>query len=228
MASEIIAMKQVLRRMRGCSQPFLVEGEDGRFYVAKFTGNPQGDRTLINEWIVYRLFRQLRISTPPLRILQLTERTKQVELLCFRIGTHTVPIEGQFHLGSRCPVDPTTTAIFDFLPRRLLSRVANLADLGTAFVVDRWLGQTDSRQAIFVRERSNSSNLELRLHLIDNGMSFAGKQWALWDSPLYGLYMDRSIYSILDMKAVCEQTLSGIDKLTENDLYTTAEDIPSY
>jgi hypothetical protein len=111
MASGIVGVKRVLRRMRGGSQPFLVEGEDGQFYVAKFTGNPQGNRTLINEWIVYHLFRQIGISIPSLRIVQLSERTKQTEPLCFQMGTHTVPIQGLFHLGSQCPVDPTTTAI---------------------------------------------------------------------------------------------------------------------
>ena len=59
MASEIIAIREVLRRMRGGSQPFLVQGEDDRFYVAKFAGNPQGDRTLINEWAAHRVLQQL-------------------------------------------------------------------------------------------------------------------------------------------------------------------------
>jgi hypothetical protein len=227
MASEIIAIRQVLRRMRGGSQAFLVEGADDQFYVAKFAGNPQGDRTLINEWVTHRLFLQLGISTPPLRVLRLTEQTKQIERLCFEIGTQHVPIESLFHLGSECPVDPTTTAIYDFLPRRLLSKVVNLVDIGSAFVVDRWLSQTDSRQAIFVRERKNTDGLELRLYLIDHGTSFAGSQWELPDSPLYGLYMDRSVYSALDMTAVCKQTLSRIDALTESDLYAAAQDAPS-
>jgi hypothetical protein len=225
MASEIIGIRQVLRRMRGGSQPFLVEGEDDQFYVAKFTSNPQGNRTLINEWIAHRLFQQLGTSTPSLRVLRLTGKTKQIEPLCFQIGNHTVPIQGMFHLGSQCPVDPTTTAIYDFLPRKLFPKVVNLADLATAFVLDRWLGQTDTRQAIFVRERASSNGLELRLYLIDHGMSFAGSQWELPDAVQYGLYVDRSVYSILNMKAVCEEALSRIDALTENDLYAAA-DVP--
>jgi hypothetical protein len=226
MAPEIIAIRQVLRRMRGGSQAFLVQGEDDQFYIAKFGGNPQGDRTLINEWITHRLFLQLGISTPPLRVLRVTDQTKQLERLCFQMGAHYVPIESPFHLGSQCPVDPTTTAVYDFLPRRLLSKVVNLADIGSAFVVDRWLSQTDTRQAIFVRETENTDSLELRLYLIDHGMSFAGRQWELPDSPRYGLYVDRSVYSVLKMTAVCKETLSRIDALTETDLYATAQHVP--
>jgi hypothetical protein len=142
------------------------------------------------------------------------------------MGTRTASIEGTFHLGSQCPVDPTTTAIYDFVPRKLLSKVINLVDLGSAFVLDTWLGQTDSRQAIFVRERASSNDLELRLYLIDHGMSFAGTQWEP-HSPPCGLYIDRGVYSLLDMKATCERILSRIETLVETDLYAAATDIPS-
>jgi hypothetical protein len=227
MAFEVVVIKHVLRRMRGGSQPFLVEGEDRQFYVAKFTGNPQGNRTLINEWIAHRLFQQLGLSTPDLRLLQLSERSKSTEDLWFQIGNQTIAIQGTFHLGSQCPVDPTTTAIYDFLPRRLFPKVVNLGDLASAFVLDRWLGQTDTRQAVFARDRTNGKDLKLRLYLIDHGMSFAGKQWELPDSMKYGLYMDRSVYLSLNMKAACEEALSRIDALTESDLYAAADDIPS-
>ena len=39
-------------------------GDDGQFYVAKFQGNPQGNRTLINEWIGGKLC-DVWASPPP-------------------------------------------------------------------------------------------------------------------------------------------------------------------
>lgn len=227
MVLEIIGVKQIVRRMRGGSQAFLVEGDDDQFYVAKFIGNPQGDHTLINEWIVHRIFDQLGISTPPLRILHLTKKTQKRELLYFHLGARVKPIEGLFHLGSRCPVNPTRTAIYDFLPRRLLSLVVNLKDVGSAFVLDTWFAQIDSRQAIFVRETDIRSRLKLRLYLIDHGMSFGGHEWKLRDAETYGLYMDRTVYSILDMESVCEDVLLRIDTLSEVDLYAAAKDLPA-
>src|SRR3954470_380979 len=73
MDHEPVEIIQTIRRMRGNSQAHLVEGSDGHFYVAKFMGNPQGTRTLINEWFTHQLFRQFGISTPSLRVLRLTQ-----------------------------------------------------------------------------------------------------------------------------------------------------------
>jgi hypothetical protein len=50
-------------------------------------------------------------------------------------------------LGSECPVNPENTAIFDFLPAKLLPQVVNLPDFAKAFVLDKWPYQTDRRQA---------------------------------------------------------------------------------
>jgi hypothetical protein len=227
MPSEIIGISEVLRRMRGGSQAFLVRGEDDHFYVAKFAGNPQGNRTLINEWAAHRVLQQLGISTPDMRILRITNSTKRRTELCFQTSGRTMPITQTFHLGSQCPVDPTTMAVYDFLPAKLLSKVINLPDLGRTFVVDKWFGQIDRRQAIFVRDPAKSNDLRLRLYVIDHGLSFGGSQWDIHDSPLGALYMDARVYSMLDMKAICEEMVSHIGALTERDLYSAANDVPS-
>ncbi len=226
MAFQTVGVREVVRRMRGGSQAFLVEGDDDQFYVAKFAGNPQGNRTLINEWTTHCVFQQLGISTPDMRILRLTSRTRGSEQLYFQTGRRNTPIKGEFHLGSQCPVNPTTTAVYDFLPARLLSKVVNLSDLGRAFVIDKWFGQTDSRQAIFVRN-PGYGNFKLRLYVIDHGMSFNGGEWAIIDSSRFGLYMDRKVYPMLDMQGVCEKTLSEVSALSEIDLYRATEDLPS-
>src|SRR3982751_3074525 len=104
------------RHMRGGSQAHLVEGQDGLFYVAKFTGNPQGTRTLINEWFAHLLFQQLGISTPPLRVLRLTKAVQaSSQDLVFQLGKTRLAVEPGLHLGSPCPVHPETTSIYDFL-----------------------------------------------------------------------------------------------------------------
>jgi hypothetical protein len=213
--------------MRGGSQAHLVEAEDGCFFVAKFAGNPQGNRTLINEWITGQLMNQVGICTPAVRILQLPERLYRRGGLFFQAGEKRIPITEILHLGSQCPVDPEKTAIFDFLPEKLLPQVVNLADFARAFVLDKWLYQTDKRQAIFVRDEKTASVLGFRAYLIDHGMSFAGSQWELADAPMFGLCTQRGIYSIVDMQNFCEEALSRIEAITEGDLYASADDIPS-
>jgi hypothetical protein len=175
MNSEPVELVRVIRRMRGGSQAHLVEGNDGHFYVAKFKGNPQGNRTLINEWFAHELFRWFGISTPPLRVLRLTKAVQAIsEDLVFQLGKTQVAVEPGLHLGSQCPVNPATTAIFDFLPRRILGGVTNLEDFGKALVLDQFLGQADARQAIFIRERSGKGTLHYRAYLIDHGWMFGG------------------------------------------------------
>jgi hypothetical protein len=174
--------------MAGASQAHLVEAEDGCLFVAKFAGNPQGNRTLINEWITGRLMNQIGICTPAICILHLPERLYCGGGLFFETGDKRMLVAETLHLGSQRPANPEQTAIFDFLPDKLLPQVVNLADFAKAFVLDRWLYQTDTRQAVFVRDQKTASVLGFRAYLIDHGMSFAGSQWELADAPIFGLW----------------------------------------
>jgi hypothetical protein len=213
--------------MRGASQAHLVEAEDGCFFVAKFAGNPQGNRTLINEWITGQLMAQVGICTPVIRILQLPEGLHRGGGLFFQAGNKTIPITETLHLGSQCPVNPEKTAIFDFLPEKLLPQVVNSADFARAFVLDKWISQTDRRQAIFVRDQESPRVLGFRAYLIDHGMSFSGSGWELADAPMFGLCIQRGIYSMVNVQNFYEEALSRIEAITEDALYAAAEDIPS-
>jgi hypothetical protein len=212
--------------MRGGSQARLVEGRDGRFYVAKFAGNPQGNRTLANEWITGFILAQLGISTPPLRVLRLPAALRNEEL-CFAVGNKRIPIDSEWHLGSLCPVNPETKVIFDVLPRSLMGRVINLHDLAKAFVVDRWLYQLDQRQAIFVREPGAAGGpTRLRAHLIDHGMAFGGAAWELREATGHGLYFDRAVYSLVKMPEICEETVLQIKSLEESRVFAAIANLP--
>ena len=111
----VVAITRFIRRMRGKSQAQLVEGDDGRFYVAKFFGNPQGNRTLVNEVLASQLLNALDVETPPLCRLNLTEAQGFSKHLYFALGEKHVPIRAGEHLGSACPINPNKAAIFHFL-----------------------------------------------------------------------------------------------------------------
>ena len=189
-------------------------------------GNPQGNRTLINEWIVSRLLRHLRVSTPEVQALQMERGIPGDDLLTFHVGNKTIPIESGVHFGSRYPADPERKAIFDFLPRRLLHKVVNLPDLITGFVFDRWVNQTDTRQAIFIRERGSGPSGAFRAYLIDHGLSFGGSRWELSDSVAHGLYSDRSIYERSTTEAECHSAVDRIQDLPEDVLFSIEREIP--
>ena len=224
--AKTVEIKRVIRSMRGGSQARLVEGDDGRFYVCKFAGNPQGNRTLINEWVTQSIMAMLDISTPSLCVLKLPDSLRD-ETLYFEVGNKKVPVEGQWHLGSLCPVNPEEKPIFDFLPEKLLRNVSNLDDFGRAFVVDRWLYQSDQRQAIFVRDRTLSvGETRMKAYFIDNGMAFDGSSWQLREAIGHGLYMDRKVYDLVDMPAICNQTVSQIESLSERQIFSSFATLP--
>ena len=224
MNQEVVRINRIVRRMRGGSQSQLIQGHDGRFYVAKFRGNPQGDRTLINEWIATKLLHTLEISAPPLVFLAYDPSFLK-QAVSFRIGDHEVPIESGLHLGSLCPVDPDEQAIYDFLPQKLLEKTINLEDFAGMLVADTFLNQIDRRQAIFVRARSRQG-LAFRAFFIDHGMIFGGSAWELKGFKEDYSYFDRLVYSKFDVHSHCERILERIESLTQRDLFDIAGAIP--
>jgi hypothetical protein len=142
------------------------------------------------------------------------------------MGSSLVPIQPGLHLGVECPINPTETAIFDFLPRRLYPQVVNLSDLALALVFDCWTCHVDSRQTIFFRGRGNTSRVSLRTVLIDNGLCFGGSKWEFHESHLSGLYMDRYVYSLLDMAALCQRNVDLILQIEDDEILSTPDGIP--
>lgn len=225
MATTAIRIHTIERRMRGGSQSLLVRDQAGNAYIAKCVGNPQGTRTLINEWIVSRLLKRLRVSTPNVTALRIECGTPGEHLLEFQVGGRKIPIAPGVHLGSACPADPDRQAIFDFLPRRLLRKVVNLPDLFLSFAFDKWVNQTDSRQTIFIRERG-AGGVQFRTYMIDHGLSFGGSRWEVSDSPLHGLFYDRSVYEDPAFKGECHAAVARIQDLPEKSFSSIKDEIP--
>src|SRR3954447_14247933 len=215
MNHQIVTIERIVRRMKGGSQSYLVQGMDRQFYVAKFAANPQGTRTLINEWIATRILKGLGITTPDQAVLRLKDSTKYMGATpTFRIGSRDVPISSGLHLGSLCPVDPEREAIYDLLPAHLISKTCNLDEFARMLVFDTFLGQADSRQAIFVRNRSRRE-LSFRAHFIDHGLVFGGSEWAVRDLASSSFYFDRKIYSMMDTSPICEQAFESLTSVSE-------------
>jgi hypothetical protein len=223
---KIVDIKRVVCRKRGGSQSHLVESTEGSFYVAKFRDNPQGNRTLINEWIAYGLLQRLGVPVPSAHVLRLSESVAIDDgPPWFARGDKLVPVQSGLHLGSKCPVDPLKNAIYDFLPRKLFPSVCNLDDFAKVFVVDILCGQLDTRQAIFVRGRGAKARFQA--YFIDHGLAFGGSEWKFKDALFRGMYWDRAIYSIIDMYAICEQALHMLQTIPDADILSLASGAPA-
>ncbi len=199
-----IAARRLIRKMRGGAQAHLIEAADGHCYVVKVRNNPQHRRILVNEWISSVFLHYLGIATPEVAIIEIgAEFLRENPEVYLQLGTGRREIETGWHFGSRYPGDPARSVVYDFLPDTILEKVENLEEFRGALAFDKWMGNADSRQAIFFRARlrdwlPGSASHPLRLgfvaQMVDNGFAFEGPHWRFGDSPIQGLYFRPLVY----------------------------------
>ena len=231
-----IRARATIRKMRGGAQAHLLEGEDGAFYVTKFLNNPQHRRILINEWLACVFLRYLQVYVPETALLELTPDFLEANPdLYFSIGPRREPVKPGLHFGSRMAVDPNRVAVFDFLPDKLLAKVENRADFLGMLVFDKWVGNADSRQAVFFRARAKNwtplkgeapARVGFFAQMIDHGFAFNGPHWAFQDSPVQGLYFRTSVYDEVRSLDSFEPWLEMVANFPESVIDSAWKEIP--
>jgi hypothetical protein len=220
--------------MRGGSQAHLLEVSDGHSYVVKFENNPQHRRILVNEWIAARFLCYLGFSAPQVAVILVTEEflAANPEVYMQAGNTRFAPTVG-WHFGSCFPGDPARLAVYDFLPDVLLARVENLTEFLGMLAFDKWMGNADSRQAIFFRTRlapsrgmEHPSRLGFIAQMMDNGDVFGGSQWRLTESPMQGLYFPPLVYHLVRGFGDFEPWLGRISCLPEEIVGRVWKEIP--
>lgn len=201
-----------MRKMRGCAQSHLIEAEDGYAYVVKFLNNPQHRRVLVNEWIASAILHHIGIQTPDVEIVKVDSTFLNANPEVYmQSGSRRIPVLEGLHFGSRYAGNPHTAA-YDYLPDTLLTRISNLHELIGVLIFDKWTGNADSRQAVFVRTGS-AGNQGFVAHMIDNGCVFGGSNWRFADSVVQGLYFQRKIYEAIRDRHVFDPWLERIAAL---------------
>jgi len=194
--------------MRGGAQAHLLEASDGHCYVVKFRNNPQHRRILVNEWVCSAFLRYLGIATPETAIVEVSaEFLRQNPEIYIQLGSSRKAFDTGWHFGSRFPGDPVRTVVYDFLPDAILEQLENVDAFRAVLAFDKWVGNADSRQAVFFRARMkeylpNAATNPLRLgfvaQMVDNGFAFDGPHWRFTDSPILGLYFrPQQVYSLV-------------------------------
>ncbi len=196
-----VIAQRFIRKMRGGTQAHLVQADDGEFYVVKFCNNPQGRRVLVNDALGSVLLRYLGISAPEPVIVNVTpEFLEQNPDVSLQFSSHRTAVETGLHFGSRYPGDPDRLAVFDFFPDRLLPSIDNVEQFLGALVFDKWVANTDHRQAVFFRNPGTSVKpqpqqpLPFHALMIDQGLIFGGLNWDFRAGPLHGLYTSGCVY----------------------------------
>lgn len=226
--SECLRAVQQIRRLRGGSQAHLMRCADKRFYVVKFRNNAQGGRVLANEMLATRLgvlmglpMAEARIiDVDPVLILLATEMVIQLE------RHHRRCAEGH-SFGSLYVGNPAqTTDWYDGTdpPSRGQPTVANLSDFVGMVVFDTWMSNTDSRQAVFHRERPGEP---YHATMIDHGFCLSGKEWRFDERPCRFLHPRWWVYENVSGIQAFEPWLSLLErKISLDDILAAAVGIP--
>ncbi len=226
-----VSAVRFVRRMAGGTQAHLIECSDGDYYAVKFSNNPQGRRTLVNEWITSSVLTHLGLATPQVAAVDLSigwiEDTSGIGM---QFGRRIVMPKAGRHFGSRYPGVPNYTPVYDFLPDQMLSGVCNGSDFIGALVVDKWLGNCDWRQAIFVRDSeggSHSARAPFRALLIDHSLVANGANWSFPNVLAHGIYPRHLVYETVVSMAVFEGYLSAVASFPEIALRNAFNALPS-
>jgi hypothetical protein len=214
-----------IRRMRGGSQSHLMRCSDGHYYVVKFQGNPQGTRILANELLGTRLAEKLGLPTAASQIVLVSEEViRYSKGMVFEIARGTTPCISGLCFGSRYAVDPRKESAIDILPRSLFFDLENIPDFCGMLVFDKWTCNTDGRQVVFFRGRSDSP---FRAAMIDQGFCFNSAEWNFPDAPLRGLYREHSAYEQVHGLDSFQPWLTRLEtEITVDVLSELAGDVP--
>jgi len=232
-----VTARRLIRKMRGGAQAHLMEASDGHCYVVKFHNNPQHRRILINEWIASAFLHYLGIAAPEVAMVQVTETFLASDPDTYiHLGRERLAVTPGWHFGSRFPGDPARTVVYDFLPDTLLDKVENLSDFRGVLAFDKWMGNADSRQAIFFRARvleplasghlEATERLGFVAQMVDNGYVFEGPHWRLGESAIQGLYFRPLVYRTVRGLAEFEPWLGRIRSFPEEVVDQAVKRIP--
>jgi HipA-like protein len=201
-----------------------MRASNSQFYVTKFQNNLQDVRILANEYLGTKLGTLLGLPMPEVRVIDVSEWlvANSSELKIENAGL-TVPCASGLQFGSRYVADPERELVFDYLPEPMLKRAQNLDDFHRVLVFDKWTGNSDGRQAVFVKSAGQHS---YRAVFIDQGYCFNAGQWDFLDSSLRGVYARNSVYEDVTGWESFEPALSRVEQMGLTDLWSIAREIP--
>lgn len=226
-------VEELIRPMRGGSQPWLARCDDGGYYIVKFRENPQHVRVLANELLAGLLARLIQLAVAEPALVEMPSALAgQVRAQAVHDGALPQPqsadqVDSGPHFGSRFPGDPAETLAVEFLPDRLLRQVRNLREafLG-ALAFDKWTCNCDGRQFIFHRT-SGARRQGYTACLIDQGFCFNDGDWSFPDSVIRSLYPRRMVYESVRGAESFEPFLSRIENLGWDAIEACARQVPA-
>jgi len=230
MIARIMAVRDV-KRLRGGSQPHLMECSDGQYYIVKFQNNPQGIRILANEMLCTLLAAELELPVPRVAIVEvcscLIHRSDDLVIQDARTRTPCIAglCFGSRHVDPQALMNPDNLhKALDTLSDELWLDVDNVPDFAGMMVLDKWACNTDDRQVVFGRglgERGRHATM------VDNGFCFNAAYWNFPDTTCIGVYSRRTVYKRISGIEAFEPWLWRLEeRLNLSKIIEIAETVP--
>jgi hypothetical protein len=90
------------------------------------------------------------------------ELIARTEDLVMQLGCGCAPWQAGKQFGSRHPGYLADAAVYDFLPEEQVREATTIAEFCGVLVIDKWTGNTNGRQAIFLCEADGAAHREGR------------------------------------------------------------------
>jgi hypothetical protein len=152
----------------------------------------------------------------------LIENTPELKI---DLSPQSVPCASGLQFASRYVGDPEEDRVFDYLPDSMFHRIGNSDDFSRVLVFDKWTGNSDGRQAVFVNRMDDRKKYEVMF--IDQGYCFNAGEWNFPDLPLRGAYARSSVYESVTGWQSFEPILSEVEHIEIDELQRIAAEIPT-
>ena len=150
----------------GATKPYIVECDDGKQYVAKFPGNPDGTRVLINELVCALLAKKLKLPLPDFKVVEIDN----IEI--FDVLEEDIKLINGSVFCSKYVEKATQIPSY-----RFVQKVNNIDDALKILIFDVIVGNNDRNKGNLLVNLKNNS-----LVMIDHSHVFIGE--AIWDERL--------------------------------------------
>jgi hypothetical protein len=193
-SNAILAASKYIRKMKGGSQSILVQGNDGKYYVVKMAGNPQGVNVLANELLGSLIAKSVGLPVAEGKGIYLSDSfiDSYPDLWSELISGRLRPDKG-LHFGSLFVGQPSgPSRPTEYISPSRVNMITNRDAFVGIYILDVWANHRDNRQALLQRTLNDSTQ---EAFFIDHGHMFGGPAWDFKRCPGAAFHLEMSVYS---------------------------------